>query len=688
MSSYTQVFGGNTIYPSDVTYLALSLAADVELAWPIEANPGDTTVARILDISADGNGRNILMPAADLTSPGQTVLFNNVGSYDIAVKTSTGTTIATVTPGTQWEIYLISNATAAGTWRAYQMGASTATVQPSALAGYGLVVTGTQLSQEQQANTFNSNYTFGLADRSGLYVWTGGVGTLSLMSAADAGNGWFASVRNEGTGNLTVDPAGANTINGDSSLVLRPGDSATICTDGATYWTIGLGQDPVFAFDYTSIDLTGEASPYVLSGAELNRIAYQFVGVLTADIVIEVPSTTQQYWIANDTTGAYDLSLATATQVTPLGVTQASRGIYYCQGTDVVKADTAGISLPIGIGDGGTGASTASAARVNLGGTTTGIAVFTAASAAAARTGLGAAGAGANSDITSLAGLTTPLSVPQGGTGQAGPPTNGQIPIGKTSDGTLNFAAITAGSGITVTNGAGTITIAATGGGGSVTSVGMSGGSTGLTYSGSPITGSGTITLGGVLVVANGGTGVATLTGIVKGNGTSAFSAATPGTDYVAPGTATTFTAKQTFSGAAGVLAFKSTNMLEVITLTASAATGTINYDATSQSIQWYTTNASANFVLNFRGDASNTLNSLMATGEAITLAFMNTNGGTARYPTSIQVDGTTAGVTTRWQGGTAPAAGNASSVDAYTFTIVKTGSATFSVFATQTRFA
>lgn len=132
----------------------------------------------------------------------------------------------------------------------------------------------------------------------------------------------------------------------------------------------------------------------------------------------------------------------------------------------------------------------------------------------------------------------------------------------------------------------------------------------------------------------------------------------------------------------------KLTTAREAITVSATAATGTINYDSLTQSVLFYTSNASANWTVNFRGDGSTALNSLLAVGEALTAAFLVTNGATAYFNNSVQVDGTTSGVTTRWQGGTAPAAGNASSVDVYVYTIVKTANATFSVFASQTRFA
>jgi hypothetical protein len=194
------------------------------------------------------------------------------------------------------------------------------------------------------------------------------------------------------------------------------------------------------------------------------------------------------------------------------------------------------------------------------------------------------------------------------------------------------------------------------------------------------------LTLGTALPVASGGSGAATLTGILKGNGTSAFTAATAGTDYVAPGTATTFTALQTFAGTTSNADLKTSNILETATVSATAATGTINYDVTTQSVLYYTTNASANWTVNFRGSSGTSLNTIMATGESMSVTFLVTQGATAYYNSAVQVDGSS--VTPKWQGGSAPTSGNASSIDSYTYVIIKTGSAAFTVLAAQTKFA
>jgi hypothetical protein len=128
------------------------------------------------------------------------------------------------------------------------------------------------------------------------------------------------------------------------------------------------------------------------------------------------------------------------------------------------------------------------------------------------------------------------------------------------------------------------------------------------------------------------------------------------------------------------------TSPLETITVSATAATGTVAVDVVTSGAKYYTSNASADWTFNFRGDGTTTLNSLLATGQAITVAFLVTNGASAYRPTAFQVDGSV--VTPKWSGGTAPAAGSANSIDSYTFTIIKTANATFTVLGSQSKFA
>ena len=172
------------------------------------------------------------------------------------------------------------------------------------------------------------------------------------------------------------------------------------------------------------------------------------------------------------------------------------------------------------------------------------------------------------------------------------------------------------------------------------------------------------------LPIANGGTGAITLAG-----------ANLPVTNV-----ANTFTGTQTFSGTSTTLAAIFANAAETTTVSATAATGTIAYYTATQSVMYYTSNAAANWTLNLRHSVGTTLNTAMAVGQTVTVTFMVTNGATAFYNNVVQVDGTT--VTPKWQGGTAPTSGNGSSIDVYTYAIIKTAVATFTVLAAVTKFA
>lgn len=173
----------------------------------------------------------------------------------------------------------------------------------------------------------------------------------------------------------------------------------------------------------------------------------------------------------------------------------------------------------------------------------------------------------------------------------------------------------------------------------------------------------------GTLPVANGGTGVTTSTG--SGNNVLSTS----------PTLTTPSISIPTFTTYGNIKA-----LFETATITASAPSSTTNFDVTTQAVQFYTSNAANNFTFNIRGDGSTSLNSILSTGQSVTLALLVTNGGTAYYPNAIQVDGSS--VTPKWQTGIAPTSGNASSIDVYTFAVVKTASATFTVLASQTKYA
>ena len=127
-------------------------------------------------------------------------------------------------------------------------------------------------------------------------------------------------------------------------------------------------------------------------------------------------------------------------------------------------------------------------------------------------------------------------------------------------------------------------------------------------------------------------------------------------------------------------------SVAEKVTNSATSATGTINFDVLTQAVLNFTSDAGGNYTLNIRGDGSNSLDSIMDTGESITIAHIVKQGGSAYYNNAVTIDGSS--ITPEWQGGAAPSAGNANSLDVYSYTIIKTGSATFTALASQTQFA
>lgn len=394
MPIYTDVFGGANIYPSEISYSAVALASNITLSWPEETSTNENLATRIMDVTPSTSGLSITLPDASKTGTGNTILFNNRGSQTFTVRDAAGVQVVTVAAGTLWQVYLTNNSTAAGVWRSLQYGATTSTANASSLAGTGIVAVGALLSQSVPVTAFNSNYTTTLADRAKMFNWTGAGGTFTLPDPSAVGNNWFVYLRNSGSGNVNADAPGLTTIDGDSYLAFQPGESAIVACDGSNFYTIGFGQSATFAFDYTVISVAGSGT-YTLTGTELNRVSYRFTGTLTGNREVIVPATVQQYWVDNQTTGAYTLTISPSGGGTSFVVSQGERVILYCDGTDVLNAATQGISIPLDISQGGTNATTAGAALINLGGTSVGIGVFTAADQAAAWAALGALPAGA-----------------------------------------------------------------------------------------------------------------------------------------------------------------------------------------------------------------------------------------------------------------------------------------------------
>jgi hypothetical protein len=156
--------------------------------------------------------------------------------------------------------------------------------------------------------------------------------------------------------------------------------------------------------------------------------------------------------------------------------------------------------------------------------------------------------------------------------------------------------------------------------------------------------------------------------------------------DYVDTLVGTLGTMASQSASAVAITGGSISSIREKATVNASAPASSINYDFSTQAVLVYTSNATNNFTVNVRGSSSVSLNTLLAVGESATMVLMISNGATPYYPTTIQIDGTT--ITPKYQGGLTVTAGNPNSIDVYTLTVLKTASATYTAFISQTKFA
>ena len=245
-SSYVEAFGGNVVKPAQPSYLALSIAVNTSLVWPLESTQGQPVVAAEIDVTSTDASLKLAMPPGNTGSTGVATLITNVGANTFTVTDQAGNTIVAIPTTQAWIISLTDNSTANGTWRASQLGATTSSASAGALAGPGLQAVGAQLQVNWSTPAaLNTNTAITASYRAAAIEWTGGAGTLQLDLIANLGAGWFCALTNLGSATVTLSTSGGQTINGNATLSVPVGNSGLVVCTASGFLTFGALLSPL-----------------------------------------------------------------------------------------------------------------------------------------------------------------------------------------------------------------------------------------------------------------------------------------------------------------------------------------------------------------------------------------------------------------------------------------------------------
>ena len=337
MTTYTSVFGNEAIPAAEQSYASVSLTADQTFAWP-ELSIGNFLLQELIDVHSSG-AYAITLPVANAVSVGRSVTLVNRSAYTILVKDNGGSDVTSLLAGESKLIYITDNSSAAGVWSVVFLGTGTSVADASALAGGGLKVVDSKLAINVDMATQIASYSVVLSDRARSIVFTGtGAASCSLLQSSVAGNGFLIGLVNQGTGSVTVDPYSGELVDEQLVKEIAPGESAFIVCNGSSWFTIGHGRSTQFQFTKLVFDISS-GTPFTLTSIQAQNKLIQFIGTATENITVNVPAVVAVYYVQCAYSGAYSLTLKTASGYS-VEMGNTDRAIVYCDGVDVVLAQT------------------------------------------------------------------------------------------------------------------------------------------------------------------------------------------------------------------------------------------------------------------------------------------------------------------------------------------------------------
>lgn len=346
------VFGQGAVQTAYVSYIEFDIEPNsLTLVWPtsyVDVPFTDTStgihynvLAASMQVTcADPNAHTITLPDATEGSVGNNFIISNVGAAPFNVLYQDGTAFLAAENGISYWVQLTDNSTANGTWEVITFGAGASTADPIALAGPGLIpypVDPTKLATNIPVQSKNAPYTVVATDRASLIVWTGGGGEITLPAIGAVQAGFYVSFNNQGAGELNIVATGGVFIDGKANLAIEIQQSTMIISDGTVWWTLGFGQSQFDSIGALNKSLTPPGTGNItLTASEAAFTIQQYTGILAGNVVVFFPPTTNYWYISNNTTGNFTVSVQLGTPLAPIGaatiIPQTHRAIFYSDG--------------------------------------------------------------------------------------------------------------------------------------------------------------------------------------------------------------------------------------------------------------------------------------------------------------------------------------------------------------------
>ncbi len=339
MTTYTDVFTGDVVQPTDVSYTALSLATSQTLTWPIP---------RIIDVSGATGATSITLPDATLASVGQDVLLNNLSASSFNIYKDDGiTVVATCAAGTATYVYLTDNSTADGSWTATVMATSGSAATAAGLQGYGVRAISTDATHLSAAVTpsdwSTTTRTTALSDRASLINFTGSSAADLTLQNSNAESNYFFWFRNSGTASVTATPS-SGTVDGNASKVIAATESCVFAFNGTNWVTLGYGRVATTSYIASNVSLTGKSGTVALNTSNFatyttGSTLVTFSGTLSANVTVTFPATANVWFLYNNATMAgYTLTVKTAAGSVSYTLSAGERLPLFSDGNDLLTA--------------------------------------------------------------------------------------------------------------------------------------------------------------------------------------------------------------------------------------------------------------------------------------------------------------------------------------------------------------